>query len=46
MDTVSRLAVRLSAGRTIEDAALREYLYRWRLACISATFGAPHMLGL
>jgi hypothetical protein len=32
IDTVSRLAVRIHAGRTIEEAAAREYLYRWELA--------------
>lgn len=30
--TVERLAVRLHLGKTIEEAAAREYLYRWRLA--------------
>ena len=32
MDTVIRLAVRISNGSTIEQAAAREYLYRWNLA--------------
>jgi hypothetical protein len=32
MDTYDRLAYRISLGRTIEEAAAREYLYRWSLA--------------
>lgn len=32
MDTVIRLAVRIESGRSIEQAAAREYLYRWQLA--------------
>ncbi len=32
MGTTERLAVRLYLGRTIEEAAAREYLYRWSLA--------------
>lgn len=32
MDTAVRLAVRLDNGRTVEEAAAAEYLYRWRLA--------------
>ena len=32
MDTVFRLAVRIDCGKTIEQAAAREYLYRWHLA--------------
>lgn len=32
MDTVIRLAHRISLGRSIEEAAAREYLYRWHLA--------------
>jgi len=32
MDTAIRLAYRISLGQTIEDAAAREYLYRWHLA--------------
>lgn len=46
MDTVLRLAVRIDCGRTIEEAAAREYLYRWSLALRSRVFGAPHTLGL
>ena len=30
--TTERLAVRLYLGRTIEEAAAREYVYRWSLA--------------
>lgn len=44
-DTVYRLAVRLWVGRTAEDAAAQEYLYRWSLALQSRTFGVPHLLG-
>lgn len=32
MDTVIRLAWRIECGRTVEEAAAREYLYRWSLA--------------
>lgn len=32
MGTTERLAVRLYCGRTVEEAAAREYLYRWNLA--------------
>jgi hypothetical protein len=32
MDTVIRLAWRLAHGRTVEEAAAREYVYRWNLA--------------
>ena len=35
MDIVIRLAVRIDQGRTIAEAAAREYLYRWNLALIS-----------
>ena len=46
MDTVIRLAVRIDQGRTIDEAAAREYLYRWNLALISPlAFGAPGLLG-
>lgn len=31
-DTVIRLAYRISLGHSIEEAAGREYLYRWNLA--------------
>lgn len=46
MDTVIRLAIRIHNGRTIEEAAAAEYLYRWRLALQSRVFGVPHTLGL
>lgn len=46
MDTVTRLAWRIECGRSAEDAAMREYLYRWNLALRSAlAFGAPHTIG-
>lgn len=32
MDTVIRLALRMSHGRTAEEAAAKEYVYRWHLA--------------
>lgn len=32
MATGDRLAVRIHAGKTVEEAAAREYLYRWQLA--------------
>lgn len=32
MGTTERLAIRLYAGKTIEEAAAKEYLYRWYLA--------------
>ena len=55
MDTVIRLAWRIECGRTVEDAAAREYLYRWNLAIkapdqcanrASSIFGTPHAIGL
>lgn len=46
MATDARLAVRLGAGRTVEEAAAREYLYRWGLALQSPIFGVPHALGM
>jgi hypothetical protein len=46
IDTASRLAVRLHAGRTVEEAAALEYLYRWRLALQSPVFGIPHAIGM
>lgn len=30
--TTERLAIRLHLGKTIEQAAAREYIYRWHLA--------------
>jgi hypothetical protein len=44
--TVDRLAVRLDTGKTIEEAASAEYLYRWRLALQSRVFGVPHTIGM
>lgn len=41
-----RLAVRVDAGRTPEEAAAREYLYCWKLALDAPIFGAPHALGM
>ena len=46
MDTVLRLAVRIEAGRNVEEAAAKEYIYRWNLALQSPVFGIPHTLGL
>ncbi len=46
MDTVYRLALRLYYGRSVQDAAAREYLYRWHLALKSRVFGVPHTLGM
>lgn len=46
MDTLYRLALRLYYGRTIENAAAREYCYRWHLALRSRVFGVPHTLGM
>jgi hypothetical protein len=31
MDTPLRLAVRIHRGKTVEEAASKEYLYRWNL---------------
>ncbi len=56
MDTIIRLAWRIECGRTIEEAAAREYLYRWHLALGRPfeddmrcepwrIFDAPHLLG-
>lgn len=45
MDTLYRLALRLHYGRSIEEAAAREYLYRWNLALRSRVFGVPHAFG-
>jgi hypothetical protein len=46
MDTVLRLAVRIDCGRTVEEAAAREYTYRWELALRSRIFGVPHTIGM
>lgn len=45
MDTVLRLAVRIQNGRTIEEAAAREYLYRWHIALDWSGNGVPHPVG-
>ncbi|AFU87872.1 hypothetical protein CcrColossus_gp002 [Caulobacter phage CcrColossus] len=51
-DTATRMAERIGHGRTPEQAAAREYLYRWRLALdarprnAAAVWGVPHTLGL
>lgn len=52
--TVDRLAVRCANGRTPEQAAAREYLYRWSLVLDrlssdrrqGSVFGVPHALGM
>lgn len=49
--TVIRLAQRIAAGRSEQEAAAREYLYRWHLALIpsprnAGLFGVPHALGM
>jgi len=46
MTTVYRLGFRIYSGKTVEEAAGREYLYRWRLALQSPVFGIPHPIGL
>jgi hypothetical protein len=46
MDTLYRLALRRFYGRTVEEAAAREYVYRWFLALRSPVFGVPHTLGM
>lgn len=46
MDTLYRLALRRYYGRSVEEAAAREYLYRWNLALRSHVFGVPHTLGM
>lgn len=46
MDTLIRLAWRIECGRSVQEAAAREYMYRWNLALKSPIFGVPHSLGL
>jgi hypothetical protein len=58
MDTVLRLAWRIAQGRTAEQSAAREYVYRWHLAIDNllihvdgthaplADHYAPHALGM
>lgn len=51
-DTATRMAERIGHGKTPEQAAAREYLYRWRLALdarprnAAAVWGVPHTLGM
>lgn len=45
MPTLLRLAFRLSLGRTVEQAAAREYVYRWHLALQGRAWQVPHCLG-
>ena len=46
MSTDVRLAIRIENGKTIEESAAREYVYRWSLALQSPVFGVPHPIGL
>lgn len=46
LPSVYRIAARIAQGFTVEEAAAREYLYRWRLTLQSPIFGAPHALGM
>ena len=47
VSTVIRLAWRIECGRSVEEAAGREYLYRWHLDLQSrACFGVPYTLGV
>lgn len=55
MATGDRLAIRINRGMTVEQAAAREYVYRWYLAVkdfdqcegnASSIFGAPHTIGM
>lgn len=57
MDTVIRLAWRIECGRTVQEAATKEYLYRWNLAVKAgdqlnergyapSIFGTPHTIGM
>lgn len=46
MDTAIRLAWRIECGRTEQEAAAREFVYRFNLAIDRArAFGAPTTLG-
>ncbi len=45
VDTLMRIAVSLWIGRTIEEAAAKEYLYRWSIAHNGRAFPPPHCLG-
>lgn len=49
-DTTTRMAERIGFGLTPEQAAAREYLYRWNLALVpsprnAGIFGVIHPLG-
>ena len=46
IDTVLRMAVRIEAGKSAEQAAAREYVYRWNLALIGKVWPAPHTIGM
>lgn len=46
MATIIRLAWRIQCGRTPQEAAAREYVYRWKLAVQSPIFGVPHLIGM
>lgn len=56
MDTAIRLAWRIANGRTVEEAAAREYAYRFKLAIKAgdqiggvsdaSVFGAPCLFGM
>ena len=45
MTTAIRLAWRIECGRSVEEAAAGEYIYRWSLALNSPIFGVPHAIG-
>lgn len=46
VDTKMRLAVSIWCGRTVEEAAAREYVYRWNLASDRwLAFPPPHAFG-
>lgn len=46
MDTVIRLAWRIECGRSVEEAAQREWFYRMSLAADRwRVFGSPQLLG-
>jgi hypothetical protein len=42
MDTVIRLAWRIECGCTVEEAAAREYMYRWLIAIKPPDQCVPH----
>lgn len=45
MATPVRLAWRIECGRSTQEAAAKEYIYRWNLALKSPIFGVPHSIG-